>query len=163
MRILPQPYEEPLSGSLVYRKPEYSFDFVPTQPEILMTHARDAGTTSIVIGTLQIEIAIASQLLLYVWGYHPTTSWRSGVISRPEAVVTALKLISNEPLIHGVSMPVDASPAWTTIHDPGSTWVQVQQEGGQADTYFEFATDTVAGLTHEGKLVELLLKPAFSG
>jgi hypothetical protein len=157
MRILVRPNEPHVAGTPVYRKGEHSFDFLPAHPERLARAER----TSIVIGTLQIEVAIPGGLLLFVWGYNPSATWQRGVVPDRTAAVAALGVESEEPLVRGVSVRVGSSPAWITRYDPRNDWVGVVQMESEAEEYFEFATGTIAGLNHEGKLVELLIKPAF--
>jgi hypothetical protein len=59
-----------LAGQLLYRANEYSFDFEFESKDEALFRAGDKGTTSLLVGTLQIEIGIETGAALYVWGLH---------------------------------------------------------------------------------------------
>src|SRR5689334_21313519 len=73
----------PLQGKLVYRAYEHSFDFkVESEPELLR-HAGNKGTTSVLVGTLRIEIGIETGNALFVWGLHSHNSqWKRDRLER---------------------------------------------------------------------------------
>jgi hypothetical protein len=63
-----------LQGELFYNRSEQSFDFVSMSRSGVRRRMGDLGPTSVLIGTLQIEIGVETGTLLYVWGYHPETA-----------------------------------------------------------------------------------------
>src|SRR5438067_1407980 len=70
----------PLGGVLFYSKREYSFRFVPASPDQLTERVGERGVTSLSVGTLQIEVGIEHKRALYVWGLHPYTRWKPGIL-----------------------------------------------------------------------------------
>ena len=78
------------------------------------------GTTSLSIGTLQIEIGIEKRNLLYVWGYHPFFNWKTTSIPEPEAFLGSVTLLPEHKLESGVSLAVDEGQKWRTFHDTNS-------------------------------------------
>jgi hypothetical protein len=150
----------PLKGELVYRAYEHSFDFkVESQPD-LVHRAGSKGTTSLLIGTLQIEIGIETGAALFAWGLHShITQWREDrlpTISSQKGCVNVL--FDEEPTI-GVSQGLAEVGEWQTTYDPSTGWISVSSnEREAADTYVEFADNTIAGLADK-QLISLWLRP----
>ncbi len=149
----------PLKGQLVYRAYEYSFDFQVGSQQELARRAGSKGTTSLLIGTLQIEIGIETGAALFVWGLHSHSSrWRLDSLSRPPAQSGCVKVVLNGELTRGVSQELAEVGAWQTTYDPNTGWVCISSNEHDAERYVEFAEDTIAGLLND-ELVSVWLRP----
>jgi hypothetical protein len=150
----------PLEGQLVYRAYEYSFDFkVGSQPE-LARRAGSKGTTSLLIGTLQIEVGLETGTALFVWGLHShSAQWRRDSLSRPLAQPGCVRAVFDEEPIMGVSQGLAEVGEWQTTYDPNTGWICVSSNVHDVfESYIEFAENTIAGL-HNGSLVSVWLHP----
>lgn len=152
----------PLKGQLVYRAYEYSFDFQVGSQQELASRAGSKGTTSLLIGTLQIEIGIETGAALFVWGLHShSAQWRRDSLSRPSAQPGCVKAVFDEEPIMGVSKGLAEVGEWQTTYDPKSGWVCVSSNEHDGDeSYVEFAEDTIAGLLND-ELVSVWLCPSW--
>lgn len=150
----------PLEGQLVYRAYEYSFDFKVESQLELARRAGSNGTTSLLIGTLQIEIGIETGAALFVWGLHShSAQWRRDSLSRPSAQPGCVKAVFDEEPIMGVSQGLAEVGEWQTTYDPKTGWVCVSSnEHDGVESYVEFAEDTIAGLLND-ELVSVWLRP----
>ncbi|MCL4872324.1 MAG: hypothetical protein KJ063_25465 [Anaerolineae bacterium] len=124
-----------LHGKQIYRRNEYSFDFLPDNHDELKELIGAMGTTSLSIGTLQIEISIENRKLLYVWGYHPYFNWKTASILEPEAFLGSVTLSPKHKLEPGVSLAVAEDEKWQTFHDANSGCIVVTR-------YEDFLTGT---------------------
>ena len=93
----------PLSGQLIYRAYEYSFDFEVEAHSELARRAGSEGTTSLLMGTLQIEIGIETGTLLFVWGLHSHTKWLRDQLPSFSPRPGSVKVLFDEEPIVGVS------------------------------------------------------------
>lgn len=150
----------PLEGELVYRAYESSFDFQVGSQLELARRAGSKGTTSLLIGTLQIEVGIETGAALFVWGLHSHSSqWRLDMLSRPSAQRGCVKVVFIRELTRGVSQGLAEVGEWQTTYDSKTGWVCVSSnEHDVAESYVEFAEDTIAGLLNDG-LVSIWLRP----
>lgn len=150
----------PLAGQLVYRAYEYSFDFQVGSQLEMTRRAGSKGTTSLLIGTLQIEVGIETGAALFVWGLHSHSSrWRLDSLARPPAQPGCVKVVLNRELTRGVSQALAEGREWKTTYDPNSGWVCISStEQDVAESYVEFAEDTIAGLLNDD-LVSVWLRP----
>jgi len=151
-----------LAGQLVYREYEYSFDFKAEEQSELVRRAGASGTTSLLIGTLQIEIGIETHVALFVWGLHShKDQWVRGCLSPVSLRPGSVKVLFDQQPIAGVSQTLVETAQVRTTYDPDSGWLCISLGNDViADVYVEFAEDTVAGLLNE-KLVELWLRPVW--
>jgi len=152
----------PLKGEVVYRAYEHSFDFkVECEPELLC-HAGNKGTTSVLVGTLQIEIGIETGNALFVWGLHSHNSqWKRDRLERVLSEKGCVKVSFDCEAIVGVSQELAGVGEWNTTYDMNNGWICISaKEHGAADSYIEFAQDTIAGLAN-GKLVSIWLRPVW--
>lgn len=158
------PGESSLQGELLYRTHEYSFEFVPASREDVRKRAGASGTTSLCIGTLQLEVGIQTGGVLFVWGYHPRNTWKEDKLDPPAFINGALRLEgpNSSSLQPGVTVDIGGNAAWTTACDLRSGWVHVRQANGasKAVRLVEFATSCVAELLDK-QLVGLWLHPQF--
>lgn len=151
----------PLQGKLIYRPNEYSFDFEVRSESELALRAGGKGTTSLLVGTLQIEVGIETGAALFVWGLHShSMQWRREDLPRISKEKGGLK-IDGEPII-GVSQGLAEVGEWQTTYDSEIGWLCIGSGENQlADSYREFAENTVAGLIND-RLVSLWLRPIWA-
>jgi hypothetical protein len=151
-----------LDGALVYRAYEYSFDFKVKSESELALRAGSKGTTSLVVGTLQIEVGIETGAALFVWGLHShSTQWRQVHLPRVSSQKGCVKVLFDEEPVIGVSQSLAEVGEWQTTYDEGTGWVCVSaNEHDVAESYVEFADNTIAGLADE-KLVSVWLRPVW--
>ena len=151
-----------LRGQLIYRAYEYSFDFILESRADAAIRAGNKGLTSLVIGTLQIEIGIETRLALFVWGLHSHVSkWRQSPLPRIASRPGCLKVLFDEEPVIGVSQGLAEVGEWQTTYDENTGWICVSaNEHDVAESYVEFADNTIAGLADE-KLVSVWLRPVW--
>lgn len=148
-----------LEGRLLYHSDEYSFDFHPKSQLDVISLVGNQETTTLSVGTLQVEIGIATKCILYVWGYHPYLRWNSGALSVPKAQKGCLQATLNLRLMPGVSIPLIEDGHWPTTYDSKNGWLCVgDRELLPDDSATEFASSTIAVL-RKRELVALWLKP----
>jgi hypothetical protein len=149
-----------LQGELLYRAYEYSFDFKAKSESELALRAGSKGTTSLVVGTLQIEVGIETGAALFVWGLHShSTQWRQDRLPRISPEKGCVKVLFDEEPVIGISQGLAEVGEWQTTYDANTGWILVSaNEHDVAESHREFAEDTIAGLTDE-KLVSLWLRP----
>jgi hypothetical protein len=153
---------EALEGSLVYDEPEYSFRFTPGSPLDLAERAGKLGLTSISIGTLQIEVGVATCTVLFAWGLHPHSRWLSHALDAPDPKVGIVRVNCPGGLQRGVSIGLAEVGAWTTLCDRHTGWIRVAIDSDLADEeQVLVATGIVLGLRQKS-LVSVWLHPVFS-
>jgi hypothetical protein len=137
-------YGEPISGRLVYRRADRSFDTEPTPPE---------GYSSLLINDAQIEVNDEGRLL-YVWGYCPHESWDLATLDPPTAKPGLLRYL-NWAIVPGVSKQLNENERWPISYDPSSHWLCI---GSAADLgeMIAFAPGSIAAL-RDGDLIGLWL------
>ncbi len=150
-----------LPGRVVYRAADYAFDFELQSDQELSNRVGRQGTTSLLIGTLQIEVSIETGLLLYVWGYCPITQWSRANVFPASRQSGGVKLLSSNRLEVGISEKYIDLMQWPIAYDDASGWICL----GKADrpmeaNWIEFATDTIA-VVRSTVLHALWLHPDF--
>lgn len=150
----------PLQGELIYRAYEYSFDYKVSSESELALRAGNKGTTSLVVGTLQVEIGIETGAALFVWGLHShTTRWRRVHLPGVSSQKGCVKVLFDEAPVIGVSQVFAEVGEWQTTYDEDTGWISVSaNEHDVVGSHVEFADNTIAGLANE-KLVSLWLRP----
>lgn len=148
-----------LKGRLVYHTDEYAFDFEPESIKEVERRTGGQGTTSILIGTLQIEVGIATGMALFVWGYHPHLAWNQNHLPSLRVVPGGVKVSTGGHLQKGVSVPIFNVGEWQTTHDPDTGWICVgDYTASERCSSIEFATNTIAVI--EGNLLRAIwLRP----
>lgn len=152
----------PVAGELVYVVADHAFDFRPSSPDDIRRLAGGSGTTSLLIGTLQIEVGIDTGMLLYPWGYLPRVGWMEGSLPRVRTRAAGLRLASVRELIRGVSIDLLQAEPPRTIFDPSSGRVCLQA-GSFDDTLnetIEFADGAAVSLRN-GHIAAVWLHPSF--
>ena len=154
----------PLDGFLVFTESDHAFGFQPGSPMVLRELIGNAGVTSLSIETLQIEVAVASRVVLFVWGLHPRARWQTGTLERPSARPGLLRLedpVRLEAGASGVSIELESGVTWRTTYDPGTGWLRVAQAGDtKVGDRILIATGTVIDVL-DGKINAVWLQPIF--
>lgn len=149
-----------LAGKQIYRRNEYSFDFIPASPDFIRKLIGDKGSTSLSIDTLQIEVSIQQNRLLYVWGYYPWFKWKKKDL--PEMNYSDGEVfLSEQELVMGVSIDIDASKNWFTLYDEETGRIVVTYTENFADAnMIRITNDTLLGLK-KNMLQCLCIHPQF--
>ena len=149
----------PLEGVLTYDYSEFGFSFDPQSGDSLRARVGSKGVTSASVGTLQLEIDIESQEVLFAWGYFPLAGSGEGGLNPPPFSAGRVLAVPDRPLQPGVSVDI-SEERWESILDPASGWVLIQSgKGGHAE-FTEVADGICLGI-RDGDLVSVWLKPVF--
>jgi hypothetical protein len=149
---------QPLNGVLRFIENEHAFGFDVAEPVDLAERAGPSGVTSLAVGTLQVEVGVATGLVLFVWGLHPRTHWKVEPVGAPRTRLGAVR-VADAKLRRGISLQVAEVGAWMTSFDPETEWVRVAEPGRDArETVTVVATDTGLGV-HDGSLTSIWLRP----
>jgi hypothetical protein len=151
----------PLAGALEYVLAEHSFAFRPRDALQLSDRAGSDGRTSVLVGTVQIEVAVDSQSLLYAWGYCPRANWSRGALVVPTFVDAEVHISTDSPLIAGVSLrATTATEQMGILYDTDSGWICIgTTDCGSAEMVL-IATGVGIGLA-DSSLASIWLRPAF--
>ena len=151
--------DAPIRGTLAFVEADHAFDFRLAEAE-LPQNMGTKGSTSLLVGSLQIEIDIETGRLMFVWGYHPKATWRQGQVNVSDIYPGEITLV--EPNLEvGISEPFVELGEWPTIYDPDSGWVFLGADPeAEPVEAIEFAQNTVAGLSRDN-ITALWLKPSF--
>ena len=161
MKLVASPCAVTLDGLLVYTEDEHSFRFDVGAPGDLADRSGPDGVTSLSVGTLQIEVGVASGIVLFVWGLHPRAAWQIAPIGEPIVRPGVVRLDEVAELRRGVSMRLAPVGAWTTTFDHMTGWVRVARVMSLApEETILVATGTALGL-REGQLESVWLQPLF--
>jgi hypothetical protein len=117
-----------LDGILRYDENEHSFSFTPASPVDLSEQVGADGLTSLSIGTLQVELGVATRIALFVWGLHPRASWQAAVLPSPNALPGVVRVGLPDSLRPGETISIAGVGRWSTLHDERSDWVRVAAE-----------------------------------
>jgi hypothetical protein len=152
--VTPTPLVE---GRPAYVLGDHAFKFEAlTRPDVLEV-VGDAGTTSLALDSLQLEVSLRTRRCLWLWGYSPRTRWISGKIADPEAEDGSAEVHGVE-LARGISIKMPGAP-FRKLFDTESGWFGVfgsNRVGGQG---VRIATDTVL-FVRDGVFGALLVRPA---
>jgi hypothetical protein len=152
---------EPLRGRLSYVTGEHSFRFDASDPEALSERAGDEGVTSLAVGTLQLEVGVASRRALYVWGLHPRARWTDAAIGTPAFRAAVVLVAPGHELIAGVSLSVAPVGTWITRHDQRTGWVAVTPDLRDDVELVEIADGVLVG-RRDGHLAAVWLRPVLA-
>jgi hypothetical protein len=148
---------------MIYRRSEYSFDFIQVDQSELLWRKQEGTMTPITIDTLQIEIAVDTGLALYAWGYYPNIRWTMGELqnissyARPGTFCVEV----DEGLYIGEAISYVEFGEWNTVFDPHTGWACIgNYEISHTARCIEFASNTVAVIDKE-RLEAIWLHPLF--
>lgn len=137
----------PLVGSLFYIDDEYSFQFNAGSHVDLRDRLGPRGSTSLAIGTLQVEVAVDDGTLLFVWGLHPRAAWRHEQHPTPHMRDATIRVRKLDELEAGISESIATDGTWTTTFDPDNGWVRIARPGAaEHEDRCRIASDTAIGL-----------------
>ncbi|MCA9910688.1 MAG: hypothetical protein KC519_18660 [Anaerolineae bacterium] len=149
-------YKEHISvkGKLIYSMLDYSFDFFAEDDRLAQ------GGTTLSIGTLQIEVDIEDQFLLFPWGVHPHTAWVKGTLPKTKAQRGGIKVVFDVSAQPGIAIKIGPQNTWKTIFDENTGWVCVHSDSNFSQHQnIEFAQSSIIGL-HNNRIATLWLKPS---
>lgn len=141
---------KPVSGRLIYRRSDHSFDVEPMPAK---------GVASLLINDIQIEVDEDGSLI-YVWGLCPQESWATGRVDPPETSSGRLHYVGGA-VVPGISKRLNAGNRWSILHDPSSRWLCVGDQSSKGERV-AFAPGAVAALT-DGQITALWLRPDAMG
>ncbi|MEU8515052.1 hypothetical protein AB0C76_26180 [Kitasatospora sp. NPDC048722] len=155
--IVDRAHGAPMGGQLLYSKSEYSFRYRPDEDE-LGRRIGTEGSTSIAVGTLQIQVDVSSRQLLFVWGYHPNPAWQPAELAMPAADPGRLEVPEGIRLESGVAYRLAGIGEWKTSVDPQSGLVRIARTPDRDEDFTMFAESITAGRV-DGELHSLWLRP----
>lgn len=150
-----------LDGTLAYDESEYGFSFSAQNRDSLGERLGSEGVTSALIGTLQLEVDIASREVLFAWGYFPNVRGVVAELSFPQFTPGRVCISSGYSFKPGVSFQVPGE-GWGVSYDPSSGWVAIRSNESTNTEYAEIASGILLGVDN-GDLVSVWLKPVFQG
>jgi hypothetical protein len=150
MRIRIAPLAESssiLRGRVIYRAYEWSIDFVPDHSGRELGVARVNGGSSVLIGTLSIEVEPDTGRLLYPWGYHPREAWRETELQFPHADLGLAHADEGRVFIPGTSYLIAEVGEWVTFVDLRSGCLRLRRPNHvDDDEQVQIAEGVVLGL-----------------
>jgi hypothetical protein len=149
----------PLAGSLAYSVGDMSFSFRPKNAADLARRVGDEGLTSLVADSIQLEVAVATGEVLYVWGYLPRRSWRQASLQFPGATYGVVRVeLEDPPLEEAVSVSI-ARTEWAAYFDESSGYVRlIRADPGRVEILYQVAEGVFLGLSGD-LLNSIWLKP----
>jgi hypothetical protein len=148
----------PVSGHPRYVSEDYAFSFQMDLGELEERQGKQR-TTSFVVDTLQLEVAVDTSLCLYIWGYSPMEKWERTSLTPPIAQRGLLRATHDKPLVPAVSIGLEHMMPATAWFDPDTGWFcmgnKVVAAGVEA---VEFATGCIA-VVADGRLSSLWVRP----
>jgi hypothetical protein len=150
-----------LEGSLIYADKDHSFRFDAGSPASFMERAGNEGLMSLTIGTLQVEVGVATRLVLFVWGLHPRQRWVEGSVPQPNARPGVVEVLSPRDLQRGVSVSLADAGEWLTTYDSATDWLHVAPRGSsQGEETILVSTGIALGVQRQrGWLSSIWLRP----
>ena len=146
-----------IQGNAFYIIADHTFDFRLEEQE--RRRIGNKGTTSFVIDTLQMEVAVDSSQSLYIWGYSPMGKWKKAVLTPPNASYGALVARHTLSLIPGVAVGLEDMVLPNALFDPDAGWFCMGSKNLPTDSVaVEFATGCIAVLVN-GAIFSLWVKP----
>ena len=143
-------------GTSRYVIEDHAFDFSPRdaiKPRALGAH------TSLVVGTLQLEVDIESSTCLYLWGYCPRGLWTKSSLTAPTSRFGLLKVVTSARLQPGVSVGLEGTVESKLQFDPISGWFCMGRPNvGSECRSVEFASGCLAVVENE-ELRALWIRP----
>lgn len=141
-----RPSDSELHGRLFYSDAEYSFRFQLDEIDDLGRALGNGGVASLSIGTLQIDVAIQTRRLLFVWGYHPRVAWKWGIAQPGVVSPGRVEAPADFDLVEGGGYPLARVGEWQTVFDDQSGWLRVSLDHSAPDDEAALiATSTILG------------------
>jgi hypothetical protein len=149
----------PLKGFLRYSRSDRGFSFEVASLSELAERSGGEGRASLVVDSLQLEVGIGTEEILFAWGYFPMESWQKMVLNPPRSTRGRVTAEVNPPLEEAVSVSVSRSN-WNAAFDQASGWIRVFHSPTQREDLFEIAEGVHLGLIGES-LNSIWLHPIF--
>ncbi len=156
MKLETQP-QEPIAGEPVYVTEDHAFSFNPKVSPHALEIVGDAGTTSLALGTLQLEVSIRTRRCLWLWGYSPQTGWARARVEAPPAEEGGVQVLDAD-LLSGVAIRAASDDAISRVFDRDSGWFALLTSSEPKGKAVLLATDTVV-LVDAGKLAAVYVRP----
>ena len=158
--------ERPLPGRCIYSREEYAFHFEPTDL-VEVSALQRQGQISLVIDTLEIEVVLIDNRLMYITGFWPHTAWKKNPLPIIRPVTIGVRIVDFGRIVESgfpYRLTDSHDRGWTTTFDENTGWIRISSsEATEHDTMFcEFASNSVAAITHE-KLTAFWLRPEIVG
>lgn len=141
------------AGALVYRAEDHAFDFDEYPSE-----AAEGPRTSLLIGTIQVEVDVATRRLLFVWGYSPSAGWCQSPVRPVEGAAGRAYVPLGMELRPGMSQEVVQQSELRSKVDPERHVVQVLRDATVPQSSCEIAPG-VGLLFADSELVGVELAP----
>lgn len=148
-----------LEGVLTYDESEYGFSFSAQNGEALSERLGSEGVTSLLIGTLQLEVDIESREVLFAWGYFPNIRGSVSRLIPPRCKSGRVFISSEHSLEPGVSIEVPGDK-WRVEYDPSTGWIAIHLKNAADLDLVRIANGTVLGIEN-GDLASVWLNPVF--
>ncbi|MGW2812677.1 hypothetical protein [Streptomyces sp. NPDC001415] len=116
------------------------------------------GSASLCIGTLRLEVGIATHQVLYARGYSPRDSWQAARFDIPDMAPGAVFADPDQPFVPGLSVALDQSGSWHTQHDDRSGWLRISATGEGTTGLVTLVADGIGIGVHAGHLVSVWLR-----
>ncbi len=147
-----------LKGLPIYVVADHAFNFEAPIDSQALAVVGDAGTTSLVLDTLQVEVSIRTRRCLWLWGYSPRNSWVRGRIPEPTANEGAAEVVGVQ-LNRGVAIRVAPDGGVRKVFDQATGWFGAFTGATAGAQAVRISTDTVL-LVADAMLTAVLVRPA---
>jgi hypothetical protein len=153
--------QPPLAGFLIYSRNEYSFRFIADSPVDVSDRVGEGGVATLSIGNLQLEMAVATGQLLFVWGYDYFGRWSAGHLEHLEPTDASVFARGKAPWERDMAIGIADAPGWPVVQDFSSGWLRYGGgQPGRKEKRYTIATDVVIGLSGSS-LSSLWLRPEY--
>ena len=132
-------------GELIYRKYEYSFDFLSNK----------YGTFVYLIHYLQISVDVINNKFVSVWGLHPDRLWEKTELKVPDFKNGVIECKGD--FTEGIGFRLEECNDWLTYVDENNGWVCVGDKDILKDAIM-FA-ENIGVVIVDNELVSLWMKP----
>jgi hypothetical protein len=136
------------SSMLVYRPAEYSFDMEPAPAK---------NFTSILIDDLNMEVDETGKVIS-IWGLCPHTRWTEATLIPLLSKTGVLLVVSDRPLLRGVSVRLNRVKYLPTYVDRDSGWVRIKAEPPPTASVMVFP-GVIVEIGDQGQFSSLWLQP----
>jgi hypothetical protein len=147
-----------LKGRPIYVVADHAFDFEAPIDSQALVIIGDAGTTSLALDTLQVEVSIRTRRCLWLWGYSPRKRWVVGRIPEPTANEGAVEVVGAQ-LTRGASLRVSPDGEVREVFDRSTGWFGVFAATTSVGQGVRVSTDTILLVT-DAALIAVLVRPA---
>lgn len=149
MRFYIAPHSKGLpNGKFVYKRDEYSFDFVP---------ASVAGFASLMVNDLNIEIDRNGKLLS-VWGLCPYNGWKESVLNHPETINSDL-FVKGIDIRPDVAVPINPDHVHLPVFADFEKGIVTISTGREPDFCVQIIPGAAVQISSRGEFCAIWLVP----